>query len=75
VAVDIDARMAADVDVLGIGRAGVHADLPVDDDAAVACADEPERRPVARIFTHARADGGGAGREGEEAAGASDQHR
>ena len=69
---DIDPRKAADIDVLGKSRARMHADLAVDDNPRIGLPHEPQRGPLARILTHARADRRGTAAEGEEASGASD---
>ena len=69
----LDAAVAAHVDVLGIDRARVHADLAADDHAGVGLAHELERDTLARVLAHAVADRGSARREGEEAPRAGDE--
>ena len=69
----VDAVVGADIDVVGEGRAGVHADLAADHQALVGLLDDLERRSLGGILAQAIADGRGTGGEGEEAAGARDQ--
>ena len=69
----LDPAVAADVDVLRVGRARVHAHLAADDDARVGLADQTQRNALARVLAHAVADRGGAGREREKAPGAGDR--
>jgi len=69
----IDSAVAADVDVLRVDRARVHADLAADDEAGIGLADEPQRRALAGVLAQAVADRRGAGREREEAPGAGDE--
>src|SRR6266567_7985929 len=70
---DIDAREPADIDILGIGRARMHAELAADDDPGIALAHQFERDAAARVRAHSLADNGGAAAIGEEPAGAGDQ--
>ena len=57
----------ADIDVLGEGRAGVHADLAAHHDARLGAADDLERDPIGGILAQPIADRRRARREGEEA--------
>ena len=54
--VDLDAAEGANIDVLGIGRARMHADLAADDDAGVALAHQLQRDAVARVRAHSLPD-------------------
>jgi hypothetical protein len=45
---DRDAVEGADIDILGIGRARMHADLAADDDPGVGLANQPQGRSVWR---------------------------
>jgi len=69
----IHSRVGADVDVLGVDRAGVHADLAAQDEAGVGLADHAKRRPLDRILAETVADGGGPRGEREEPSGPDDQ--
>src|SRR6516225_5682666 len=69
VPVDIDARKAADIDVLGKGWARMHTDLSSDDDAGIGRPDELQGRALARILAHTGADRRGAAAEGQESPG------
>ena len=71
-AVEVGAVDRADIDVLGEGRAGVHADLAAQGDARLGTADDLERHPVGRIVAQPEADRRRAGGEGQEPAGAGD---
>ena len=68
----VDAAVRADVDVFGVDRARVHADLAADDDARVGLVHEPERDPFGRVGPHTIADRRRAGRERQEPPGAGD---
>ena len=70
---DLDAAEGADIDVLGIGRARMHADLAADDDAGIALAHQLQRDAVARVRAHSLTDDRGAAAIGEKPAGSSDQ--
>src|SRR5689334_1464699 len=69
---DLKAAKAADINVLGKGRARVHADLAADNDPAVGLAHQLQRSALGRIFAHAGADRRGAAAEGQETPGAGD---
>ena len=69
----IDPRVAADVHVLGVGGAGVHAHLAAQHEPGVGLAHHLQRRPLGRIRAEPIADGGRARAEREEAAGAGDR--
>ena len=69
----IHARVGADVHVLGIGRAGVHAHLAAQDEARIRLPNYAKRGPLLGVLTEAVADGGGARAEREETPGARDE--
>ncbi len=70
--VDLEAAKAADIDILGKGRARMHADLAADDDAAIGLAHQLQRGAFGWILAHAGADRRGAAAEGQEMPGAGD---
>ncbi len=72
VLVVVDAAMRTDIHILGIGGAGVHADLAAQHHARVGLPHDAQRGAIGGIGAHAIADGGGARGECEEAAGADD---
>ena len=72
-AVAVNPGVRADVDVLRVDRARVHADLAAQHEAGAGLADDAERRPLVGILAEPVADGSRAGREREEAAGAGEQ--
>jgi len=51
---------AADVNILGIGGARMHADLAADDDPGIGLAHDLQRRSLGRVFAHPGADRRGA---------------
>src|SRR5215831_2869545 len=53
VPVDVHAGKSADIDILGISRAGMHADLAAEDKTGIGFADDLERGPLAGIFPQA----------------------
>src|SRR5262249_60052013 len=53
---NLDPVERADIDVLGIGRARVHADLAADDDAGVGLTDQAQCVSFARVFAQPIAD-------------------
>src|SRR6516162_1126017 len=53
---DVEAGETPDIKILGIGRAGVHADLAANDNAGVGLFDDLQRDPRLRILAHAGAD-------------------
>ena len=70
---DLDARLAAtDEYVLGVGGAGVHADLAADHQPLIGLAHDAEGGALGRILPHAIADRGTAAAEREEPLGARD---
>ena len=71
-ALEIGAVYRADIDVLGEGGAGQHADLAADHDARAGLIDDPERRPLGGILAQPIADRRGTCGKGQEAAGARD---
>ena len=72
-AVDVDGRKRADIDILGIGRARMHADLAAEYEARIGFADDPECGALAGVFAHAVADRRGTGRKGQKTPGVGDQ--
>jgi len=73
VAVTVHAGVRADVDVLRVDRARVHADLAAQHEAGAGLADYAKRCPLVGVLAEAVADGGRAGREREEAPGAGER--
>ena len=71
-AFDFEPAKAPDINVLGKGRARVHADLAANDDAAIGLAHQLQRGALGRSLAHAGADCRGAATEGEETPGAGD---
>ena len=69
----VDPRMAADVDVLRVGRARVHAHLAAQHEPGVGLAHHLQCRTLGRIRAQAIADGGRPRAEREEAPGARDR--
>jgi hypothetical protein len=72
---DPDAVQPADINIFGIGRAGVHADAAADDDPGVGLAQQLQRRAVGRILAQAEADRRGAAAEGQVPAGPAARRR
>ena len=64
--VDVDTRKRANIDILGIGRARMHADLAAEHKARIGFADDPECGALAGVFAHAVANRRGTGREGQK---------
>jgi hypothetical protein len=71
--VDVDTRKCADIDILGIGRARVHADLAGEHKTRIGFADDLDCGSLAGVLAHAIADRGRTGREGQKAPGGADQ--
>src|SRR6516225_4662537 len=65
---DLNAIEGADIDILGIGRAGVHADLATDNDAGIGLANEPQGVALERVFAQAIAERRGATTKGQKPA-------
>ena len=70
---DLHAVQRADIDVLGIGRARVHADLAAEHDPGIGFAHDAQRRPRCRVVAQAEADRRGPAAECQEAPGIRDQ--
>src|SRR5260370_21021933 len=70
---DLDAAEGADIDVLGIGRAPMHADLAADDDAGIALPHQLQRDPVARVRAHSLTNDRSTAAIAEKPAGSNDQ--
>ena len=70
---DLHAVQRADIDVLGIGRARVHADLAAEHDPGIGFAHDAQRRPRCRVVAQAKADRRGPAAECQEAPGIGDQ--
>ena len=61
--VDVDTRKRADIDILGIGRARMHADLAAEHETRIGFADDFDCGTLSGVRAHAIADRGGTGRE------------
>src|SRR6516164_8078424 len=71
-AVDLDAVEGADIDVLGIGWARMHADLAAEHDAGIGFADQPQGIALTRVFAKAITDRCRAAAKGQKPPGAGD---
>ena len=70
---NLDAAHRADIDILGIGRARMHAELAADDHPSILFAYELQCDAVARVLAHALPDDRCAAAIGEEPPGTRDQ--